>query len=186
MPALAGPPPPTVQRDVSAGSRRWGGSSMFQPKGWEGDGACPGPRHQPPDILTEPPCAAAPCLSTPRPGILPRPCQRGSRYGERRWQRARPLRAARAGAHAPSPLKNATFRRQHPFCKPQPKQPGVNHGRDGAGLAPWAMVPLPQPLKAMELLCTCFSDPRFPRAHELFTAHTPQPDCHLQALQAAP
>lgn len=132
--------------------------------------------------LTSSLCSSS-CLSTPRAGILCRPCQRGSRYGESRWQRAqgeRPLRAARAGAQAPSPRKNATFQRQHPLCKPQPKQPGVNHGWDGAGLAPLA-------LKTMELLRTCFSDPeRFPRAHELFTVHTPQPDCHLQPLLAAP
>lgn len=125
-------PPPTVHCSVSvAGSQRWGGSSMFQPEGWEEDGACPGPRQQPPHILTEPPSAAAPCLSTPRPGILRWPCQDGSRYEKRLCQQW-PLRASRAGAHAPSLLKNARFRRQHPFCKPQPKQPGVNHGQDGA------------------------------------------------------
>lgn len=129
---------------------------MFQPKGWEGAGACPGPRHQPHRILTEPPSAAAPCRSTPRPGILCQPCQDGSRYGKRR---ARPLRAGRAAAHAPSPLKNARFRGQHPLHKPQPERPGVNHGRDGARLARSDVAPLLQALKTMERLRTCFSDP---------------------------
>lgn len=36
-PGLAELPPPAVHSGVSAaGSRRWGGSGMFQPKGWEG------------------------------------------------------------------------------------------------------------------------------------------------------
>lgn len=84
-------PPPMVHHGVSAaGSQRWGGSSMFQPKGREEDGACPGPRQQPPHILTEPPSAAAPCLSTPRPGILRWPCQDSSRYEKSLCQRVAP------------------------------------------------------------------------------------------------
>ena len=43
-PGSAELPPPMVHSGVSAaGSRRWAGSGMFQPKGQEGDEACPGP-----------------------------------------------------------------------------------------------------------------------------------------------
>lgn len=66
--------------------------------------ATPAPSHP-----EEPPCAAAPSLSTPLPGILRWPCQDGSRYGKGAAAGARPLRAGRAGALAPSPLKNARF-----------------------------------------------------------------------------
>lgn len=98
-----------------------------------------------------------------------------------------PLRDGRAGEHAPSLLKNARFWGQHPLCEPQSKQPGVNHRQAGAGLARWHTAPQPQALKTMRASCTCFSDSgRFPQAHELFTAHAVQPDCHLQPLLAAP
>lgn len=60
--------PPTVHRSVSAaaGSPRRGGSSVFQPKGWEGAGACPGPRHQPHHILRSLPVQQL--RASPRPG----------------------------------------------------------------------------------------------------------------------
>lgn len=76
-----------------------------------------------------------------------------------------------SGGHAPSPLKNARFGGQHPLCKPQPKQPGVNHGQAGAGIAPWATAPRPRALKTMKGSRTCFSDSgRLLRVQELFTA----------------
>lgn len=83
-PGLAGLPPPAVHSGVSAaGSRRCGGSGMFQPKGCGG-----GTEHvlahdsNPLTSFWSLAPAAAPCLSPPRPGILRWLGQDGSRCGK--------------------------------------------------------------------------------------------------------
>lgn len=175
----------------AAGSRRWGRSSMFQPNGWEGDGTCPGLQQQLLRVLSEPPsCGGSEPLPAPARNparALPGQLQVQGKLLPASALEHGPLRDGRTGEHAPSPLKNARFQGQHPLCEAQPKQPGVNHGRAGTGLARWDLAPWPQALKMMKASCTCFSDSRrFPRAHERFTAHAAQPDCHLQPLLAAP
>lgn len=152
------------------------GAVCSSQKGGRGDRACPGLRQQPPHVLSEPPSrGGSGPLPTPArnpapalPGWLQVP---GKLLPASALDRS-PLCDGRAGEHAPSPLKNARFWGQHPLCEPQPKQPGVNHGQAGAGLARWDTAPWPQALKTMKGSRTCFSDSgRFPRAHELFTAH---------------
>lgn len=148
---------------------------------------------QPPRVLSEPSsCGSSVPLPTPARNpapTLPGRLQVGGKLLPASALEHSPLCDGRAGEHAPSPLENARFRGQHPLCAPQPKQPGVNHGQAGAGLARWDMAPQQQALKTMKASRTCFSDSGgFPRAHELFTAqaHAAQPDCHLQPLLAAP